>query len=49
MHYLFEINNNGINTVAAKAKTGMVCYDYDLKKKMPVPEEAVQKLFIPLA
>lgn len=43
MHYLFEVTDNGINLVAAKAKTGMVCYDYALKKKMPVPQEAVQK------
>ena len=29
---------------AAKAKTGMICYDYDAKKKVSIPEEAVNKL-----
>ncbi len=49
MHYLLEVDNKGIYTVAAKAKTGMLCYNYDLKKKMPVPEEVLQKFAIPLA
>ena len=49
MHYLLEVDNKGIYTVAAKAKTGMLCYNYVLKKKMPVPEEVLQKFTIPLA
>lgn len=49
LHYLLEVNNNGIYNVAAKAKTGMLCYNYELKKKMPVPEEVLQKFAIPLA
>lgn len=44
LHYLLEVESNGIYTIAAKAKTGMLCYNYELKKKMPVPEEALQKL-----
>lgn len=44
LHYLFEVENNDVKNIAAKAKTGMVCYDYNLKKKMAVPEEAFQKL-----
>ena len=43
LHYLFEVENKDVKSIAAKAKSGMVCYDYDLKKKMPVPEEAIQK------
>lgn len=46
LHYLFEVSNNGVTSVAAKAKTGMLCYDYNLKKKMPVPPEAVEKFTI---
>ena len=49
LHYLLEVNNNGVYNVAAKAKTGMLCYNYELKKKMPVPEEVLQKIAIPLA
>ena len=49
LHYLLEVNNNGVYKVAAKAKTGMLCYNYELKKKMPVPEEVLQKFVIPLA
>lgn len=30
--------------VAAKAKTGMICYDYTTRKKVSIPEEAVAKL-----
>jgi acyl-CoA thioesterase FadM len=28
--------------VVAKAKTGMVCYDYKLKKIVSIPERALQ-------
>ena len=30
--------------IVANAKTGMVCYDYDAKKVVAVPEEAIKKL-----
>jgi acyl-CoA thioester hydrolase len=43
LHYLLEVEQNGQYTLAAKAKTGMLCYDYDLKKKVAVPPEALQK------
>lgn len=44
LFYLLEVKN-GLNTqLAGKAKTGMICYDYAAKKKIPVPEEAKKKL-----
>ncbi len=30
--------NNGEKTIAAKAKTGMLCYDYNKKKVVAVPQ-----------
>ncbi len=42
--YLMEIVTANETIIAGKAKTGMICYDYDLKKKMPVPEEVIKKL-----
>jgi len=44
LHYLLEVEVNGENKIAAKAKTGMICYDYALKKKVPVPQQAVTAL-----
>jgi len=32
-------------TIVALGKTGMVCYDYAVKKVTPIPEEAFNKLF----
>jgi acyl-CoA thioester hydrolase len=32
------------NTVVATAKTGMVCFNYETKKVMPVPEGVKEKL-----
>lgn len=46
LHYLLEVEVNGENKIAAKAKTGMICYDYDQKKKVPVPQQAITKLRI---
>ena len=45
LYYKFEkeINNNSPIPIAF-AKTGMVCYNYDKKKIIPVPEEAKLKL-----
>jgi len=34
---------NGQPILAGKAKTGMICYDYDLKKVVALPEKAKQK------
>ena len=42
--YQLEIINNENLILAGKAKTGMLCYDYQNKKLMSVPEEAKNKL-----
>ena len=43
--YLLElVNGNEVIAVAGKAKTGMMCYDYTLKKKMSVPADVIAKL-----
>jgi len=42
--YKIEIINNKDFILAGKAKTGMLCYDYQAKKIMTVPEEAKIKL-----
>jgi len=39
-----EINNK--NVLAANAKTGMICYNYELKKIVALPEEVKNKLSI---
>jgi len=44
LHYLLEVHKKGEVFLAAKAKTGMMCYDYSAKKKVPVPIEASGKL-----
>ena len=44
LHYLLEVDTNGISAIAAKAKTGKLCFDYTTKRKLPVPEEAFKKL-----
>jgi len=31
------------NTIIAEAKTGMVCFDYETKKVVSIPEEVVTK------
>lgn len=43
-HYLLEVKSNNDWLVAAKIKTGMICFDYNTKKKVPVPAEAIKKL-----
>jgi acyl-CoA thioester hydrolase len=40
LYYKLEINNS----LAGKAKTGMLCYDYDTKKVAAVPKAAKLKL-----
>jgi YbgC/YbaW family acyl-CoA thioester hydrolase len=42
--YKIEIVSNENLILAGKAKTGMLCYDYQNKKIMAVPEEAKNKL-----
>lgn len=42
--YLIEVKAGEAWLPAAKVKTGMVCFDYTLQKKVGVPAEVVQKL-----
>ncbi|MDP4129905.1 MAG: thioesterase family protein [Bacteroidota bacterium] len=42
--YKMEKNPGPAASLLALAKTGMVCYDYSMKKVSPLPEEARQKL-----
>ena len=44
LFYKLEKENEGKNTLLAIAKTGMVCYNYALKKIMQVPEEVKLKM-----
>ncbi len=44
LQYILEIIKDDQFILAGKAKTGMLCYDYNLKKKVPVPTEALEKL-----
>jgi YbgC/YbaW family acyl-CoA thioester hydrolase len=45
-YYLLEVKNEDEWVLAGKAKTGMLCYDYALKKKVAVPAEALEKLHL---
>jgi YbgC/YbaW family acyl-CoA thioester hydrolase len=40
----YKMVNEKNEKVIATAKTGMVCYDYEKKKVVTVPEEAIRKL-----
>src|SRR5215210_1537630 len=42
--YLMEVKVGEQWLTAGKVKTGMLCYDYTVKKKVQVPMEAIQKL-----
>lgn len=42
--YKMEVILDQQLVLAGKAKTGMMCYDYTLKKKTAVPEEVIAKL-----
>ncbi|HVT84524.1 MAG TPA: thioesterase family protein [Chitinophagaceae bacterium] len=44
LFYKLEKEQNGITILVATAKTGMVCYDYQKKKVVSVPEDAKAKL-----
>lgn len=46
LFYKMEIIAETENILAAKAKTGMVCYDYQTKKKTNIPEAALLKMSI---
>jgi len=43
-YQLFTTDANGKLCLAGKAKTGMLCFDYTLKKKVSLPEIAASKL-----
>lgn len=42
--YLMEVKEGDKWLTAGKAKTGMMCYDYAAKKKVPVPASVIEKL-----
>ncbi len=42
--YKLEIAVDGKKMLVGKAKTGMLCFDYTNKKKVPIPVEAIKKL-----
>jgi acyl-CoA thioester hydrolase len=42
--YRLVVEKDGKEMVIATAKTGMVCFDYDARKVLPVPAEAIQKI-----
>ncbi|MCO5240512.1 MAG: thioesterase family protein [Chitinophagaceae bacterium] len=42
--YKLDTFRNGNLVTVATAKTGMVCFNYAIKKVAPVPEEAIRKL-----
>ncbi|MFT3822404.1 MAG: thioesterase family protein [Chitinophagaceae bacterium] len=44
LYYKLEKESNGKTITVAVAKTGIVCYNYDLKKVVAVPEEVKEKL-----
>ncbi len=44
LFYKLEILQPEGPSIAGRAKTGMICYDYAAKKKTSVPEEAIQKM-----
>ena len=44
IYYKLIKNNKGQEVIIAIAKTGMVCYNYDVKKVSSVPEKAINKL-----
>lgn len=44
VHYLMELLTAEGVRVAGKAKTGMMCYDYQQKKKVAVPAAAIATL-----
>lgn len=40
----YKLVKEGSETVVAKAKTGMICFDYAARKITAVPQEAIEKL-----
>ncbi len=44
LYYKLEKMENSMQKIVALAKTGMICFDYEKKKIVPLPEEARLKL-----
>lgn len=44
IYYLLEWIDNDTTIIAGKAKTGMICFDYQSKKKTSIPASAIEKL-----
>ena len=44
LFYKLEVITSDETILAGKAKTGMLCYDYQQKKKVSVPDEVIKKL-----
>jgi acyl-CoA thioester hydrolase len=44
LFYQLEVEVEGKMIIAGKAKTGMRCFDYAIKKSVSVPPEAIEKL-----
>ena len=44
LFYRLEKETDSKKIIVAKAKTGMICYDYSTKKIVSVPDDAKQKL-----
>ena len=44
LYYKLEKETESGKSIVAIARTSMICYDYDKKKIVPIPEKAVEKL-----
>jgi len=44
LFYLIELIDGDKTIIAGKAKTGMMCFDYSLKKKASIPSAAIEKM-----
>ena len=44
LYYIIHVNRNANNILIAKAKTGMVCFNYEEKKVREIPEKFAQLL-----
>ena len=44
--YLLEKEQDGVKVTVAQAKTGMICYDYQRKKIVALPEEFRQQIIL---
>lgn len=45
IYYLFTIQKDDKEKIIVKAKTGMVCFNYDQKKVTFIPKEIMKKLY----